>query len=610
MQLDEIRWQNEALSTHLEEAQQQLVLQAAAAERAVTEARQAEAEHAQALLQLSSEAKQQVQRQAAMALDRATEFEQAQESQGDAEGAVRVAQLREATAVHRQVLQEGAMDEAVNRAANAALNADAVKAYFEEQLVLREAKHGQQLVMIEERQAEALKLAEERSFQEAAAAAIKLSLLDRELLEAALKHETALEKQAAVHAVAVEDARDQTLLEARRVHKTELQTAHDEVLAVVAEKESVVAELKQTAELVLRAEAQAASVVQELTAVRELHVALLTEAKDEATDAAAAFGAQVDAMKADRARCLREATEQSNTDALDAQLFAVKAMQEVREEGSAKLAEATDKAHAELAASESKRAELCAVLMETKMELQDTTAMLQEARDHTQELQHEVQELQQQQLRLQQQVQELHEAAEQRSIDQVAAALVTASEGAKILQAAEAAEEVNKQVEQLKAEHKHALSVAKAEADAAKAQLAEVQAMRAMDINNDGVVSQPEFISAGGTKQQFDGHDLNGDGVLDGHELADAEAEAAEEVNKQVDKLQTLQAAQPQPAANMGPTLDRLDTQVKLQTEQPLPSHAPVSTTSMSKGGQPPCTNQISNNVSGLAEADEYSNRR
>ena len=42
---------------------------------------------------------------------------------------------------------------------------------------------------------------------------------------------------------------------------------------------------------------------------------------------------------------------------------------------------------------------------------------------------------------------------------------------------------------------------------------------RQMDTNNDGVVDAAEFAAAGGSKQEFDERDLNGDGLLDADEL-------------------------------------------------------------------------------------------
>ena len=39
-----------------------------------------------------------------------------------------------------------------------------------------------------------------------------------------------------------------------------------------------------------------------------------------------------------------------------------------------------------------------------------------------------------------------------------------------------------------------------------------------MDKNNDGVVNQDEFLAAGGSKEDFQKYDVNGDGVLDAKE--------------------------------------------------------------------------------------------
>ena len=44
--------------------------------------------------------------------------------------------------------------------------------------------------------------------------------------------------------------------------------------------------------------------------------------------------------------------------------------------------------------------------------------------------------------------------------------------------------------------------------------------LQQMDTNNDGVVDAAEFAAAGGSKQEFDGRDLNGDGLLDADELS------------------------------------------------------------------------------------------
>ena len=43
--------------------------------------------------------------------------------------------------------------------------------------------------------------------------------------------------------------------------------------------------------------------------------------------------------------------------------------------------------------------------------------------------------------------------------------------------------------------------------------------VRGMDADGDGVVDQGEFMAGGGTKQEFDKYDANGDGVLDVLEL-------------------------------------------------------------------------------------------
>ena len=46
-----------------------------------------------------------------------------------------------------------------------------------------------------------------------------------------------------------------------------------------------------------------------------------------------------------------------------------------------------------------------------------------------------------------------------------------------------------------------------------------------MDTNQDGVVDQREFIAGGGTRDEFEHYDVNGDGVLDGDELVHRAAE-------------------------------------------------------------------------------------
>merc|ERR1711865_343901 len=47
--------------------------------------------------------------------------------------------------------------------------------------------------------------------------------------------------------------------------------------------------------------------------------------------------------------------------------------------------------------------------------------------------------------------------------------------------------------------------------------------VKQMDTNNDGIVDQEEFAASGGSKTDFNRHDLNGDGVLDAHEISVAD---------------------------------------------------------------------------------------
>merc|ERR1711865_684051 len=52
--------------------------------------------------------------------------------------------------------------------------------------------------------------------------------------------------------------------------------------------------------------------------------------------------------------------------------------------------------------------------------------------------------------------------------------------------------------------------------------------VRGMDTNHDGVVDLGEFIAGGGTKEEFDRYDANGDGVLDADELEQRAADKIE----------------------------------------------------------------------------------
>jgi len=52
--------------------------------------------------------------------------------------------------------------------------------------------------------------------------------------------------------------------------------------------------------------------------------------------------------------------------------------------------------------------------------------------------------------------------------------------------------------------------------------------VREMDTNHDGVLDRQEFIAGGGTRNEFDRYDANGDGVLDGDELEQRAADKIE----------------------------------------------------------------------------------
>eukprot|EP00658_Telonema_sp_P-2_P020998 TRINITY_DN18332_c0_g1_i5.p3 TRINITY_DN18332_c0_g1~~TRINITY_DN18332_c0_g1_i5.p3 ORF type:complete len:262 (-),score=67.31 TRINITY_DN18332_c0_g1_i5:1328-2113(-) len=73
--------------------------------------------------------------------------------------------------------------------------------------------------------------------------------------------------------------------------------------------------------------------------------------------------------------------------------------------------------------------------------------------------------------------------------------------------------------------------------------------MARLDKNRDGVVSEPEFVSGGGSAEEFRQYDTNHDGTLDGREM---EARAADMVDKQEEENATALKGQHE--------MERMDT--------------------------------------------------
>eukprot|EP00658_Telonema_sp_P-2_P020990 TRINITY_DN18332_c0_g1_i18.p1 TRINITY_DN18332_c0_g1~~TRINITY_DN18332_c0_g1_i18.p1 ORF type:complete len:430 (-),score=112.23 TRINITY_DN18332_c0_g1_i18:338-1627(-) len=81
--------------------------------------------------------------------------------------------------------------------------------------------------------------------------------------------------------------------------------------------------------------------------------------------------------------------------------------------------------------------------------------------------------------------------------------------------------------------------------------------MARLDKNRDGVVSEPEFVSGGGSAEEFRQYDTNHDGTLDGREM---EARAADMVDKQEEENAGVDRQEFVSAGGTDVEFDRYDT--------------------------------------------------